>query len=60
MILTAKKLLGYFTIKNCKRQIKHSLGEKKVIKRKGNKLNAKWKGYKNLFNSWVRKKDTVI
>ena len=47
-------------IKNCKRQIKHSLGEKKVIKRKGNKLNAKWKGYKNLLNSWVRKKDTVI
>ena len=33
---------------------------KKVIKRKGNKINAKWKGYKNLFNSWVDKKDTVI
>ena len=29
----------------------------KVIKRKGNKLYAKWKGYDNSFNSWIDKKD---
>ena len=29
----------------------------KVIKRKGNKLNVKWKGYNNSFNSWIYKKD---
>ena len=31
----------------------------KVIKRKGNKLNVKWKGYDNSFNSWINKKDFV-
>ena len=29
----------------------------KVIKRKGNKLYVKWKGYDNSFNSWIDKKD---
>ena len=27
----------------------------KVIKRKGNKLYIKWKGYDNSFNSWIDK-----
>ena len=26
---------------------------KKVIKRKGNELYVKWKGYNNFFNSWI-------
>ena len=29
----------------------------KVIKRKGNKLYVKWKGYNNSFNSWIDKKE---
>ena len=29
----------------------------KVIKRKGDKLYVKWKGYNNSFNSWIDKKD---
>ena len=29
----------------------------KVIKRKGDKLFVKWKGYDNSFNSWIDKKD---
>ena len=28
----------------------------KLIKRKGDKLNYKWEGYNNSFNSWVDKK----
>ena len=32
---------------------------KKVIKRKGDKLYVKWKGYNNSFNSWIDKKDLV-
>ena len=28
----------------------------KVIKRKGDKLYVKWKGYSNSFNSWLNKK----
>ena len=31
----------------------------KAIKRKGDKLHVKWRGYDNLFNSWIDKKDLV-
>ena len=31
----------------------------KVIKKKGDKLFVKWKGYDNSFNSWIDKKDIV-
>ena len=31
----------------------------KVIKKKGNKLYVKWKGYDSSFNSWIDKKDLV-
>ena len=31
----------------------------KVIKRKGDKVYVKWKGYDNSFNSWIDKKDIV-
>ena len=29
----------------------------KVLKRKGDQLYVKWKGYDNRFNSWISKKD---
>ena len=31
----------------------------KVLKRKGDKLYVKWKGYDNCFNSWIDKKDFI-
>ena len=31
----------------------------KVLKRKGDKLYVKWKGYDDSFNSWIDKKDLV-
>ena len=31
----------------------------KVIKRKGDKLQVKWKGHNSSFNSWINKKDIV-
>ena len=31
----------------------------KIIKRKGNKMYVKWKGYDNSFNSWIDKKDLI-
>ena len=31
----------------------------KVIKKKGDKLYVKWKGYDNSFISWIDKKDLV-
>ena len=42
--------------KNCTKDIKTILEFKKLIKRKGNKLYAKWKGYNNSFNIWIVKK----
>ena len=32
----------------------------KIIKRKGNKLYIKWKGYDNSFNSWIDKKNVQM
>ena len=32
---------------------------KKVIKKKGDKVHVKWKGYNNLFDSWIDKKYIV-
>ena len=32
----------------------------RVLKKKGDKLYVKWKGYVNSFNSWIDKKDTVL
>ena len=31
----------------------------KVLKRKGDKLYVKWKGYDNSFNSWINEKDLI-
>ena len=31
----------------------------KPLKKKGDKLYVKWKGYNNSFNSWIDKKDIV-
>ena len=31
----------------------------KILKKKGDKLYVTWKGYDNLFNSWIDKKDIV-
>ena len=45
------KLLEVFMEKNCKIV--------KVLRRKGDKLYVKWKGYDNHFNSWIDRKDLV-
>ena len=45
VILMETKLLDGFTKKNSRKQIKNSLELKKLIKKKGNKLHVKWKGY---------------
>ena len=51
VILKTKKLLEYFTKKEFKVE--------KVIKRKGEELYVKQKGYNNLFNSWIDEKDSI-
>ena len=39
--------------------IKKEFRVEKVIKKNGDKLYVKWKGYDNSFNSWIDKKDIV-
>ena len=43
--------------KNCKKLIKKNSELKKYLRKKV--INVKWKGYDNLFNSWIDKKDLV-
>ena len=57
-MLTPKKLMFYEKI--LQNTNKKEFRIEKVIKRKGGKLYAKWKGYANSFNSWVDKKYIVI
>ena len=53
--LNSEEITGsFFLKKNCKSQEKFRI--EKVLKRKGDKLYVKWKGYNNCFNSWIDKK----
>ena len=45
--------------KNCKKTNQKEFRCEKVIKRKGNKIYVKWKGYDSSCNSWIDKKDIV-
>ena len=46
-----------FMKKNCKKLVKELFRIEKVIKRNGDKLYVKWKGYDNSFNGSIDKKD---
>ena len=45
--------------KNCKKQNQKEFRIGKVIKKKGNKLYVRWKGYDSSFNRWIEKKDLI-
>ena len=53
-----KKFQTYFKNELQKTNQKE-FGIEKIIKREGDKLYVKWKGYNNLFNRWISKKDIV-
>ena len=54
--LTGEEIVGTF----CEKELqKKKIYSWKVIKRKGNKLYVKWKGYDSSFNSWIDKKDSI-
>ena len=59
VILKAKELLEHFTKKNCQKTNQKEFRVEKVIKRKGDELYVKWKGYNNLFNSWIDQKSYI-
>ena len=52
-------MLKPFKKKNCKKVNQKGVIIEKIINRKGDKLYVNWKGYNNLFNSWIDKKDII-
>ena len=57
--LNDEEITGTFYEKELQRINQEEFRIEKVIKRKGDKINVKWKGYDNSFNSWIDKKDLV-
>ena len=57
--LNSEGIIGTFYEKELQKTDQQEFRIEKVIKRKGNKLYVKWKGYDNSFNSWIDEKDFV-
>ena len=57
--LNNEGIIGTFYEKELQKTNQKEFRTEKVIKRKGDKLYVKWKGYNNSFNSWIDKKDLV-
>ena len=57
--LNGEEMIGSFYEKELQKTNKQKFRTEKVIKRKGDKLYVKWKGYNNSFNSWIDKKDLI-
>ena len=55
--LNDEEIIGTFYEKELQKTNQQKFRIEKVIKRKGNKLYVKWKGYDSSFNSWIDKKD---
>ena len=55
--LNGELITGTFYEKELQKKNHEKFGIEKVIKRKGDRLLAKWKGYDNSFNSWINRKD---
>ena len=54
--LNGEEITGTFYEKELQKMDLQEFRIEKVIKKKGDKLYAKWKGYDNSFNSWIDKK----
>ena len=57
--LSEEEIIGTFYEKELQKTNQEEFRIEKVIRRKGNKLYVKWKGYDNSFNSWIDKKDII-
>ena len=55
--LNGEEIIGTFYEKELQKTNQKEFRIEKVIKRKGDKLYVKWKGYDSSFNSWIDKKD---
>ena len=57
--LNGEEITGTFYEKELQKTNQKEFRIEKVLKKKGDKLYVKWKGYDNSFNSWINKKDLV-
>ena len=57
--LNGEEIIGAIYEKELQKIDQQEFRIEKVIKKKGNKLYVKWKGYDSSFNSWIDKKDLM-
>ena len=57
--MNGEKIVGSLYEKELQKANQKEFRIEKVIKKKGNKLYVKWKGYDNSFNSWINEKDLI-
>ena len=57
--MNGEEITGSFYEKELQKTNQKEFRIEKVIKRKGDKLYAKWRAYDNRFNSWIDKKGLV-
>ena len=57
--LNGEEITGSFYEKELQKTSQKEFRIEKVLKRKGDKLHVKWKGYENSFNSRINKKDLI-
>ena len=57
--LNGEEIIGTFYEKELKKINQEEFRIEKLIKRKGNKIYVKWKGYNNSLNSWIDKASLV-
>ena len=57
--LNGAEIIGTFYQEELQKTNQEEFRIEKVIKRKGDKIYVKWKGYDSSFNSWIDKKDLI-
>ena len=57
--LNGEEITGSFCEKELQKTNQEEFRIQKIIKRKGDTLYVKWKGYDNSLNSWINKKDIL-
>ena len=57
--LNGEEIVGTFQENELQKTSQQDFRIEKLIKRKGDELYVKWKGYDNSFNSWIDKKYIV-
>ena len=57
--LNGEEIVRSFYENELQKTVKKEFRIEKVIKKRGNKLYAKWKGYNNSFNSCIDKKHLI-